>query len=87
MKNNAFSKHPLLRKDIFRFAPLWGIYLIGGLLMLLSSMNTMDRDYNAIRLASTMGPFGILNMIYAGLVALTLFGDLYNTRLLMNNRS
>lgn len=70
----------LLRKDIFRFAPLWGIYLIGGLLVMLSTLSN-NGDRAAMNLASTMGPFSILNMIYAGLVAQMLFGDLYNTRL------
>lgn len=70
----------LLRKDIFRFAPLWGIYLIGGLLVMLSTLSN-NGDRAAMNLASTMGPFSIINMIYAGLVAQMLFGDLYNTRL------
>ncbi len=81
MKLKALScNKTLLRKDIFRFAPLWGIYLIGGLLVMLSSLtNVADQD--AYWLSATLGPFAIINMIYAVLVAQMLFGDLYKSRL------
>lgn len=82
MKSKTSSyKLTLLRKDIFRFAPLWGIYLIGGLLVMLSTLNTSVINRAPLDLAKTMSSFAVLNLIYAGLVALTLFGDLYNTRL------
>lgn len=82
MKSKTSSyKLTLLRKDIFRFAPLWGIYLIGGLLVMLSTLNTSVINRAPLDLAETMSSFAALNLIYAGLVALTLFGDLYNTRL------
>ena len=76
------SKLTLLRKDIFRFAPLWGIYLIGGLLVMLTTLaGDSYTGASAKTLAETMGPFSIINMIYAALTAQLLFGDLFQTRL------
>ncbi|MBQ7817381.1 MAG: hypothetical protein IJ388_01110 [Oscillospiraceae bacterium] len=71
----------LLRKDIFRFAPLWAIYLIGGLLVMLPTMSMESTPRVAYELSTTMGPFAVINMIYAVLAAQLLFGDLFNSRL------
>ena len=82
MKLRALScNKTLLRKDIFRFAPLWAIYLIGGLLVMLTSFSGGADAQDARWLSDTMGPFAIINMIYAVLSAQMLFGDLYNSRL------
>lgn len=82
MKLRALSfNKTLLRKDIFRFAPLWAIYLIGGLLVMLTSFSGGADAQDARWLSNTMGPFAIINMIYAVLSAQMLFGDLYNSRL------
>ena len=71
----------LLRKDIFRFAPLWAIYLIGGLLVMLTTLSDSEGAQVAYELSATMGPFAVINMLYAVLTAQMLFGDLYNSRL------
>lgn len=71
----------LLRKDILRFAPLWAIYLIGGLLVMLPYLTEVSGSQMAYELSTTMGPFAVINMIYAALVAQMLFGDLFNSRL------
>ncbi len=68
-------------KDITRFAPLWAIYFIGGLLVLLPQLSESRYDEAAYFLAATIGPFAIINMIYAALCAQLLFGDLFNSRL------
>ncbi len=82
MKLRALSfNKTLLRKDIFRFTPLWAIYLIGGLLVMLPNLSIETGTRAAYELASTMGPFAVINMIYAVLVAQMLFGDLFNSRL------
>ena len=77
----SFCDKTVLRKDILRFAPLWGIYFVGGLLVML----TLSLEENAHTLAQALGIcigiFSIINMIYAALVAQMLFGDLYNSRL------
>lgn len=82
MKSKTLSCNlTLLRKDIFRFAPLWGVYLIGGLLVMLSVLSGNHTGRSAMSLAETIGPFSVINLIYACLVAQMLFGDLFNTRL------
>ncbi len=81
MKLRALScNKTVLRKDIFRFTPLWAIYLIGGLLVMLTSFSGTNH-YDAHWLSGTMGPFAIINLIYAVLTAQMLFGDLYKSRL------
>ena len=71
----------VLRKDITRFAPLWAIYLIGGLLVMLTTLSSSTAVGTARSLASTIGPFSIINMIYAALCAQMLFGDLFKSRM------
>lgn len=80
LRISCFDK-TVFRKDITRFAPLWAIYLIGGLLVMLTNLAGQDPQPAAQDLASTIGPFSIINMIYAALCAQLLFGDLYNSRL------
>ena len=75
-----FDLHTV-RKDVTRFAPLWGIYLIGGILIMLTSMTSNRPYYTAQNVTETLAGFSIVNMLYAGLVALLLFGDLFNSRL------
>jgi len=81
LRTSYFDKS-VLRKDITRFAPLWGLYLIGGLLVALTIAGNSGRYYHLARnLNSVIGPFGIISLCYAFLVAQLLFGDLFNTRL------
>lgn len=74
----SFSKLTVFKKDITRFAPVWVVYTI-GLLMSLFSM--MDYRHVAYELAWTIEDFGVVNLIYAGVVVQVLFGDLYNSRI------
>ena len=71
----------VLRKDITRFVPLWAIYLIGGLLVMLSTTAGASAGGAARSLADTIGGFSIINMIYAVLCAQLLFGDLFKSRM------
>lgn len=80
LRISCFDK-TVFRKDITRFAPLWAIYLIGGLLIMLTNLAELDPQPAAQDLASTIGPFSVINLIYAALCAQLLFGDLYNSRL------
>ena len=77
----SFFDKAVIRKDITRFAPLWAIYLIGGLLVLMTALSGQVPRNAAQGLAETIGPFSIINLIYAALCAQLLFGDLFNTRL------
>ncbi len=78
----SFFDKSVLRKDITRFAPLWGIYLIGGLLIALTTSMGEESSYSvAALLSDTIGIFSIISLCYAILAAQLLFGDLFNTRL------
>lgn len=82
------SKSAIIRKDIARFAPLWILYLVGLLLWVLTTIDmtipTTDRKtpYYLVRsLNSSLQFFLWINMIFGGLSAQMLFGDLFQTRL------
>ncbi len=76
-----FSKLTPFKKDITRFAPLWAVYFIGGLLVFLTMADTLYAGSIAQSLTETIGPFAVINLIYAALAAQLLFGDLYQSRL------
>ncbi len=78
----SFFDKTVLRKDITRFAPLWGLYLIGGLLIAITVASLEGKYYSIARmLSNVIGPFGVISIVYALLNAQLLFGDLFNTRL------
>ena len=70
----------VLKKDITRFAPLWGLYTVFTLLFVLTRMEMEPQHFanNASTIMQLMGP---VNLVYAGICAMLLFGDLFNTRL------
>ena len=77
----SFFNATIFKKDITRFAPLWAIYFVGGLLVMMTALDNHKAVSSAHNLAATAGPFAIINLIYAVLVVQVLFGDLYNSRL------
>ena len=77
----SFCNMGVIRKNITRFAPLWGIYMAGGLLVMLTVLGGSVPQSAAKYLAETIGPFSIINMIYAAICVQMLFGDLYNSRM------
>ncbi len=78
----SYSKLTVFRKDLVRYAPAWGIYTIGLLLFMRTWVSGIRGEGgSAMNLASCIGGMGVANMLYAGLCAMLLFGDLYNTRL------
>jgi len=78
----SFFNVSVLRKDITRFAPVWGLYTIFMLLYLyLSLEGERSAAYFASDAPYIMQFMGTVNLIYAGLCALLLFGDLHKTRL------
>ena len=79
----SFFNLTALRKDITRFTPVWALYLIGGLLVGLTTLSGSNycQGYAANELASTIGPLAIVNLVYAIVTAELLFGDLFNNRL------
>lgn len=77
----SFFNGTVLRKDITRYAPVWGLYAIGLILFLLIPNLDWSREEAADVMASSMSSMGIVNVIYGGICALMVFGDLFKTRL------
>lgn len=79
-----FFSGTVFRKNLTRFAPVWGLYTLGLVmgLMILCAMDARGDGYwlanDVIRLIQYGG---IVNMVYALVVAMLLFGDLYDTRM------
>lgn len=78
----AYLNPTVLRKDITRFAPLWSLYSVFALLYLLL---VWDVESTAARFANTvqyaMMAMGVVNLFYALIAALLLFGDLFKARM------
>lgn len=77
----SFFDFHTFRKDATRFAPLWILYLIGGTLVMLAAIPRSSAAYSAMSLIATISPFCVINLVYACMVAMLLFGDLFNSRL------
>ena len=77
----SFFNRTVLRKDITRYAPVWGLYAIGLLLFLLVPNLDWDSMDAADVMASSMSSMAIVTAVYAGICALMVFGDLFKTRL------
>lgn len=70
------------RKNITRFAPLWGLYLIFGLLITVLLRGNTSSGYHFAKDVGWSLPFmAVINLGYALMCGQLLFGDLYNTRL------
>ena len=81
MKLRISSFKAALRKDITRFAPVWVLYLVGILLLMLSFINESGSSRAVATLEESLAFFGVINALYAGVCAQLLFGDLFNSRL------
>ena len=71
----------VFKKDITRFAPAWGAYLIFLLLVLMNLYGESDAYWRLRNVPDTIIAMATVNMIYACVVAQLIFGDLYNSRL------
>lgn len=81
--SRLFYETTPFRKNLTRFAPLWALYTI--LLMLVMFIVTGSSSYydtfaNGIMDGLVMA-FSAVNIGYAGICALCLFGDLFNTKM------
>lgn len=75
------SKAAIIRKDIARFAPLWILYLVGLLLVMLTAIGRQTPYYTGKSLNGSLQLLLWINMIFGALSAQLLFGDLFQTRL------
>lgn len=76
----SFFNTTVFRKDITRFAPAWGLYLTGILLLMLTIF-TEDDYHLADTMSMTIGVLSIVNIGYALVCGALLFGDLFNHKL------
>ena len=77
----SFFNFTVLRKDIFRYAPVWGLYTIGLLLFLLVPNLDWESADVADSLLSNLSSMALVNIVLGGISALLVFGDLFKTRL------
>ena len=89
----SFFNPTLYKKDVIRFAPLWVLYTVAMMLIMLSShgINIYFVGYYSSEQEITMGyvrsinamigPLGIMNLLYGMMAAQLLFGELFNARL------
>lgn len=78
----SYFNATVLKKDITRFAPVWGIYTVFMLMvvfLLRESHSSVDRFANSA--ADIMMTMGVVNFAYAGICAVLLFGDLFTPRM------
>ncbi|MBQ3192174.1 MAG: hypothetical protein IJB59_01225 [Oscillospiraceae bacterium] len=83
LKTSFFNK-TIFRKNLTRFAPVWGVYtlcLILGILLMYGNGGTAKFFHFARNMAQLVEIMGLVNMGYALVVAQLLFGDLYNSRM------
>ena len=78
----SFFNRTVLRKDITRFAPLWGLYTVFMLLTLfLLWAGDNEPAWFATNAPDIMQSMGVVNFGYGGLCALLLFGDLFRSKM------
>ena len=78
----SYFNTTVLKKDITRFAPVWGIYTVFMLMvvfLLRESHSNADRFANSA--SDIMISMGVVNFAYAGICAVLLFGDLFVPRM------
>ena len=76
----SFFNLTAFRKNITRFAPVWALYTV-FLLLVLFAVNEQEPLYMARDVLAITRLAGVGNLLYAGIVAMCLFGDLYKNRL------
>lgn len=81
MKLRTSSCKTVLAKDLTRFAPAWGLYLVGLALLLFPGLVGDDPAMAGRTLGRSLGGLSVLTFFYAALCAQLLFGDLFRSRL------
>lgn len=77
----SFFNKTIFKKDITRFAPAWGAYLIVLLLAIISMADSHYAYYRVQNVQTAMMVMSWVNLIYGAVVAQLIFGDLYNSRM------
>ena len=83
-KTSFFNK-TVFKKNLTRFAPVMAVYtlcLILGMMMLYQNNEEMGRTFwFASRMGECIQTMGLVNLFFAPLCAMLLFGDLYSSRM------
>lgn len=82
-KKSCFNG-PVFRKNLTRFAPAWLLYtlcLILGTLLIYSNGGTAKQWHFAVNMLEMPQIMGLINLVYAPVVAQLVFGDLYSGRM------
>ena len=78
----SFFNTTVFKKDVTRFAPLWGLYTLCMCLGMMLLVQGAGNGYNFQRdLCSLPQVMNVINFGYAAIVVQLLFGDLYNSRM------
>ncbi len=78
----SFFNRTVFLKDLTRFAPAWGAYMIVLVLSLVSMADSNRIAYYHVQAIETaICVVAVANLIYGAVVAQLLFGDLYNSRM------
>ena len=78
----SFFNTTVLRKNATRFAPLWGLYTVFMLMVVfLIWANDPEPAWFATDAPSIFMAMGVINFFYAGICALLLFGDLFQSKM------
>lgn len=81
-RKQTFFSAAVLKKDIARFAPVWALYTVFLLMyILLHWKGKATAAWFANNAYNILYATGSINLIYGVLCAVTLFGDLFKTRL------
>ena len=82
-KISCFNR-TVFRKNLLRFAPVWGVYtlcLLVGILLLYGNGGSAKQFHFAYHMTQLEEIMAVVNLFYAPIVAQLLFGDLYNSRM------
>lgn len=81
----SFCNKTIFKKNLTRFAPVWGVYLlcllVGLGMMYMSADRRVVNFWFASYMAECIQVMGLVNLFFAPLVAMLLFGDLFNSRM------
>ena len=77
----SYFNSTVLKKDITRFAPVWGLYTVFMLLFVFLLWQVESTPARLVQnLPDILTGMGMLNFAYAGICALLLFSDIFKTR-------
>ncbi len=77
----SFLNPTVLKKDITRYAPVWGAYTILLLLILFGISDSRSTALVTGDILDSLNSMAVLNLIYAGICGAFLFMDLFSSRL------